>query len=88
MCYSTKKKIHFNNIDQIILIPSRNEYDNLMKNKIWWNSYYLYLFRQSAIEDIYKLLQIHPYITTYQAMKLLYQPKSMLLQYDPSNFED
>ena len=82
-----KYKIKFSKYVLIILIPTKEEYNEL-KDKLWWDNNLLSLFKESAIQDIRRLLSIHSSMTIKDAMRLLYQPPNVNLQYDKNNFYD
>lgn len=88
MCYKSllypKKKVTFSKYLNIILIPTRKEY-NIYENVLWWQGEDYNIFRCSAIVELEEILSRHNGMMTYnQAKKILYQPNNII--YDRSNF--
>ena len=81
MFCSKKKKISFDQCIEVFSIP---QVEN--NQQIWWSHYHLHLFKESSKIEIRRLQKIHPAMTFTQATKLLYQPPTMTLIYDPQNF--
>ena len=87
-CVKNKKKITFNYKVDVILIPSIQEYSDLISS-LWWSKKDLLCFRQSSRDELYELIQRHDFtMPLKQAMKFLYQPGNMTIVYDKHNFED
>lgn len=81
-----KKKIKFNNMLKVKLIPNIKDFEELYDD-LWWNQDELQEFRQSSTKEILGLISRHKYMSIQQASKLLYQPGNMTIKYDPLNFE-
>ena len=79
--YKTKK-VTFNNIIYIHLIPY---YDEIIQSSddIWWNNNDFVKAVQESNKKIKDLLDIHPTMTYTQAKKILYHH----LSYDKNNFD-
>jgi hypothetical protein len=82
------KKIMFNSLVSVILIPRINVNNNyeLVKN-LWWSPKELLSFKVSCFEEIMDLVNRHTSMTPQQASKLLHQPGNMTIVYDKTNFE-
>jgi hypothetical protein len=80
---SSKKRVMFDNIKKIYLLY-KNSIHNDEKQKLWWNDDDFSYAKQSANEEITRLLTIHPSMERKYALKLLYQPNN--ISYDPANF--
>ena len=79
-----KKKIKFNRIVKVCLVPYYNELcENFLD--LWWSCMDAKIAKNNAVEEIYNLINNHPSMEIKQAVKLLYQPNN--ISYDPSNFE-
>jgi hypothetical protein len=84
----SKKHIKFNFEVSVILIPTKDEYEQCNVNKtLWWTREELDSFKQSCNEEILNLIKRHKYMTIHQAAKLLYQPGNMNIVYDKTNFD-
>jgi hypothetical protein len=70
----TTKKISFNYIVNVILIPCSKEMDVEMKTLLWWNNKELKWFGLSAMDELETFLLYNNHLTRKQAMKYLYQP--------------
>lgn len=80
---SSKKRVMFDNIKKIYLLYKNSIYND-EKQKLWWNDDDFSYAKQSANEEITRLLTIHPSMERKYALKLLYQPNN--ISYDPTNF--
>ena len=78
-----KKKLKFNNIVKVFLIPNRNE---ILQNDLWWSCQDIANFKKTSNDEILNLIKRHKYMTIKQATKLLYQPGSLTIKYDINNF--
>ena len=52
-------------------------YTNINNDKLWWSDYELSIASNSAQNEIFGLMNIHPYMTIQDAKKLLYQPNNI-----------
>jgi len=73
-CKNRIKKLTFNSIVRVMLIPCGREIDIEMKNLLWWNNKELKDFCISAMDEVETYLLYNSHITRKQAMKYLYQP--------------
>ena len=78
----TKKNVKFSNVVWVVLIPQSNE---IKHYDLWWDDEDFNNAYQSYIEEIRRLIEIHPFMKLHEAKKLLYQPNN--ISYDPSNFD-
>ena len=78
------KKIKFNMIKYVKLIPSRKDFDDNMKKTMWWNDYDYDNFRNLAIYELKNIMLRHSNMHIKDAIKLLYQPNNII--FDKSNF--
>ena len=67
------KKVTFNTVVNVILIPSRLDYYTFL-HELWWYESDYNSFYTSASQEIRDLVKKHPNITLKNARKLLYQP--------------
>ena len=74
-CKKPIKKLTFNSIVRVMLIPCRKEMDIEMKTLLWWNTKELTLFGISAISDIDTFLLYNSHLNRKEAIKYLYQPE-------------
>ena len=78
-----KKKVSFQNIIDVIMIPNMNDdYEN--RCHFWWDNNDIFNATQSAIHEIQRLLNIHPSMEKKQAIRLLHQPNN--ISYNEENF--
>lgn len=80
------KSVRFHNLIKVVLIPKISELFSIIERRdMWWSE----TDKLNAYKSMYAELQIlqkrHPFMTSKQAMKLLYQPNN-LRYYDASNF--
>jgi hypothetical protein len=82
--YNTKKNknVHFSNVVCVILIPKSNEFNGY---HLWWDDEDFNNAYRSYIQEMGRLMEIHPFMNPQEAKKLLYQPNN--ISYDPRNFE-
>ena len=73
-CEKPIKKITFNYIVNVVLIPCSREMDVELKTLLWWNNKELNYFGLSAFDELETFLLINSHLTRKQAMKCLYQP--------------
>lgn len=73
----TRKKITFNSLVNVVLIPSFKEMDSSIRNELWWSNSDNETFYLSARKELVDFLQENPSINRIQAMKLLYQPSTI-----------
>jgi hypothetical protein len=73
-CEKSSKKITFNSIVAVVLIPCSREMDLEMKTLLWWNNRELKYFGISALDEIETFLLYNSNLNRKQAMKFLYQP--------------
>jgi len=78
------KKVSFSQYVNVHLIPQKEElkehFDLWLSENDFANSY------KMAINELKRLLEIHPFMKLWEAKKLLYQPNN--IRYDPNNFID
>jgi hypothetical protein len=74
-CKKTTKKISFNYIVNVVLIPCSREMDVEMKTLLWWNNRELKYFGISAMDELDTFLLYNNHLTRKQAIKYLYQPE-------------
>ena len=67
---SSKKRVMFDNIKKIYLLYKNSIYND-EKQKLWWNDDDFSYAKQSANEEITRLLTIHPSMERKYALKLL-----------------
>ena len=68
------KKVNFNNIVKVILIPERIEYNNF-KNLLWWDNNDYKKSLQLSIIELNVVINCNPSFTYKDTKKHLYQPK-------------
>jgi len=73
-CKKPIKKLTFNSIVRVMLIPCGKEIDIEMKNLLWWNNKELKDFCSSAMDELETFLLYNSHLNRKQAMKYLYQP--------------
>ena len=73
-CEKPTKKITFNYIVNVVLIPCSREMDSEMKTLLWWNNKELKFFGMSAMDEIETFLLYNSHLNRKQAIKYLYQP--------------
>jgi hypothetical protein len=78
------KKIKFNMVKYVMLIPSRREFDDNMKKTLWWNNFDYNNFRFSALYEIQQIMLRHNDMHIKDAIRLLYQPNN--IKFDKNNF--
>ena len=69
-----KKKIYFNELIQVILIPNLDYYNKYLKKILWWDENE---FRSAVISsnmELEKFLFLHQNISIEKAKQILYQP--------------
>lgn len=71
--FGVYKKLKFNNIVQVILIPNKEAYSDF-KDQVWWNNYDYNNSLISFNEEIFSIIQKYPTINIRQAKNILYQP--------------
>lgn len=76
------KKVSFKNYIRIYLIPIYYEIENYQN--LWWTKMDRMNSMVKSNEEIFRLLAIHPFMNSEQAIKLLYQPNN--ISYNPDNF--
>ena len=72
----TRKKITFDNVVNVILIPCAKEMESI-KNEIWWSKIDYATFYVSARKELRDFMEENSPINRVQAMKLLYQPSTI-----------
>jgi len=77
----TRKKITFDNVVNVVLIPSAKEMESI-KNDIWWSRIDYTTFYVSARKEVSDFIEQHYPMNQYQAMKLLYQPSATVVSED------
>lgn len=70
------KKVSFNNVVNVILIPSRLEY-TAFSDEIWWSKVDYINFFNSAKIEINDFMSENPFTNLRDAKKMLYQPNSI-----------
>jgi hypothetical protein len=78
------KKITFNKLIYVILIPRIEDILDLKKD-LWYENDDYTIFINESIQELNTLRKTHPSITLQQARKLLYQPNNII--FDKKNFE-
>lgn len=78
------KKITFNKLAYVILIPGNEEILDLKKD-LWYEQEDYVNFINESMQELNTLKKTHPSITLQQARKLLYQPNNII--FDRKNFE-
>jgi len=78
------KKVRFNKLVKILLIPLCSEIENY--KDLWWTYDDKRLAFQSAMSEIRRLMYIHPSMKLNQAKQLLYQRST--IEYCPEYFSD
>ena len=73
-CEKSSKKITFDCIVNVVLIPCSKEMDAEIKSLLWWNNRELKYFCISAMDELETFLLINNHLNRKQAMKFLYQP--------------
>lgn len=73
----TRKKISFNSLVNVVLIPSFKDMESSIWNEIWWSNTDYISFYTSARKELQDFIQENPSINRGQAMKLLYQPSTI-----------
>lgn len=73
-CEKPIKKITFNYIVNVVLIPCSREMDVELKTLLWWNNKELNYFGLSAMDELEIFLLYNSHLNRKQAMKYLYQP--------------
>lgn len=73
-CKKRIKKITFNCIVHVMLIPCNKDMDVEMKTLLWWNNKELKDFCISAMDELETFLLYNSHLNRKQAMKYLYQP--------------
>lgn len=73
-CKKRTKKITFNCIVHVMLIPCNKDMDVEMKTLLWWNNKELKDFCISAMDELETFLLYNSHLNRKQAMKYLYQP--------------
>ena len=71
-----EKKIKFNNIIHLVLIPNLDYYNDYLKKILWWNEEDYNNAIYSCNMEINKFLISYPNTSIEQAKKFLYQPKT------------
>jgi len=74
-CKKPIKKITFNYIVNVVLIPCSREMDSELKTLLWWNNKELKWFGMSALDEIETFLLYNSHLNRKQAIKYLYQPE-------------
>ena len=74
-CVKRTKKITFDCIVNVILIPCSREMNAEMKTLLWWNNREIKYFGISALDEIETFLLYNTHLNRKQAMKYLYQPE-------------
>ena len=74
-CKKPIKKLTFNSIVRVMLIPCRKEMDSELKTLLWWNTKELNMFGISAISEIDTFLLYNSHLNRKEAIKYLYQPE-------------
>lgn len=74
-CKKRTKRITFDYIVNVVLIPCSREMDVEMKNLLWWNNRELTYFGISALDEIDTFLLYNSHLNRKQAIKYLYQPE-------------
>ena len=70
----TRKKIKFDNVVNVVLIPSAKEMESI-KNDLWWSKTDYISFYMSSCKELRDFMCEHsPPLNRFQAMKILYQP--------------
>ena len=82
--YNYKKKLKFNNIVRVCLIPELKDYSTELKSTLWFNANDFNNASMSANEELTNLIKINPSMNLEQAKKLLYQPCN--ISFDINNF--
>jgi hypothetical protein len=73
----TRRKIKFNSVVNVVLIPSVKEMES-MKNDLWWSNTDYISFHMSSCKELRDCMCEHsPHLTRVQAMKILYQPSTI-----------
>lgn len=73
-----QKKVSFDYIIDVVLIPNRNDFkERDMINYLWWNEENLIYFKNSAREEILEFMEKHKGITMKDACNILYQPEKI-----------
>jgi hypothetical protein len=73
-CKKRTKRITFDSIVRVMLIPCGKEIDIEMKTLLWWNNKELKDFCISAMDELETFLLYNSHLTRKQAIKYLYQP--------------
>lgn len=67
--------MNFTNVQSIILIETRDEYENAgLCDRIWWNDIDYSEFKASACSEVIALMSIDKNIDCRVAQEILYQP--------------
>jgi hypothetical protein len=74
-CKKRTKKITFDYIVNVVLIPCSKEMDVEMKTLLWWNNKELKWFGISAMDELETFLLYNSHLNRKHAMKYLYQPE-------------
>jgi len=82
-CKKYKKKLKFNNVVNVILIPDITSIFDI-KNLLWWSENDLTNAVNNARNELFDLVNKNPSMTIIQAKKLLYQPNN--ISYNEENF--
>jgi hypothetical protein len=73
-CYVKKrKKVSFYSLVNVVLIPSRFEY-NFFYSDLWWYQSDYTSFYTSANKELQEFVKKHPNMSFSNAKKILYQP--------------
>ena len=73
----TRRKIKFDNVVNVVLIPSVKEMESI-KNDLWWSKMDYISFYTSSCKELRDFMEEHsPPLNRVQAMKILYQPSLM-----------
>jgi hypothetical protein len=80
------KKIKFNQVVSVVLIPCIKDMDSELRSQLWWNNIDYDAFCNSANNEIKKFLQIHRELNRRDAVRLLYEHS--IICYEPYIMSD
>lgn len=69
----TCRKIKFDNVVNVVLIPSAKEMESI-KNDLWWSKTDYISFYMSSCKELRDFMREHSLLDKTNAIKLLYQP--------------
>ena len=70
-----KQKVRFDNDVKVVLIPTREEYEEAqLTNLLWWSEDQYKQFKKSALAELKLFLLAYPSLDTKSALKIIYQP--------------